>query len=680
MKRLLYILPILALFFGCQKESTLENNALQISSGITNNSLYIGGSEGSTAQFSINAKYDWRILATDGFVCEPSSGQAGNNITITARALQANNTLDTLRLSKLNFKLQSTTFVGIVAYQRPQVIVGNDYKKVYVSAKSGESTTVKLYSATPDVEMSCTDGLACSETKADYTKGEYELAVSATGDRFDTEAEKVGEVGFYVAGKRQAASVEVWRQSALRVEQTVILPSKAGAQASFEVSTPFDFEITNVSSGISAVRGSGNAVQVTAQTENTSSGQILLGKIEIALKSHSACSIAVDVYQRAPKASQTIMYYYLGTNLNAHYKNNIAKTRLALDKNIQGNARVLVFSQSSDYAATLKELRYDAVAGKCIEEVVKEYKLSTPYSVESLASQLADMVEAAPAENYGLIVGSHGKGWIPKSGSRVNRLTARENDLREKMWTPAAGALQTRHIGDGTGKQYNTTEVANAIESAVGKLQYIIFDACFMSSIESVYDLRNVANYIVASPCEVMGAGFPYDEVLPELLLDSGTRYNLDAVCNKYVAYYKAKTAQQSRSACVALIDCSQIEALATVVKRVNAAGARTVKLDGVQAYEGININNNPTHIFYDLEDYVQQSCTDTQAVADFVSQLGKTVTSRYHTDSFYSVYNNKMNAIKHYSGITTSAPIMLDATSLYRDEWQQTEWYKATH
>lgn len=681
MRKFLYILAAAALLVGCQKEPALENSALQISTGITNNSLYIGGSEGSVAQFAINAKYDWHILATEGFVCEPSSGQAGNNITITARALQANNTLDTVRLSKLNFRLKSTTFVGIVAYQRPQVIVGDGYKKVYVSARSGASTTLKIYSATPDFEAVGTAGIGCREVKADYAKGEYELEVSVESDNSTTDVVKKGEVTFEVAGKRQAAQVEVWQQSALRVERDVILSSRSGSQATFEVVTPFDFEVKNTSSQLTAVRGEGNTVVVTANADNTGEEQIRLGEIEIVLKSNSAYGIKVGIYQRATKAAQTIMFYYLGTSLGAHYKNNIAKTALALDNNIQGNARVLVFSQSSDYAATLKELRYDTVAGKCVEEVIKEYKLATPYSVEALATQLSDMVEAAPAKGYGLIIGSHGKGWIPKSSARANlMLSARERELRERLWTPAAGALQTRHMGDASNKQYNTTELANAIESAVGKLQYIIFDACFMANAESAYDLRNVAERIVASPCEVMGAGFPYNVVLPELLHDGGARFDLDAVCSKYVGYYNSLSSQQSRSACVALIDCSQMEALAAAVKRVNAAGVRSVKLDGVQTYEGLSVANNPAHIFYDLEDYVQQACTDAQATQAMVEQLDKTVTSRYHTERFYSVYNSKLNDITHYSGITTSAPIMFDTTSTYHDEWQQTAWYEATH
>ncbi len=676
MKRFLYIFVIivLAALVGCQKEPTLPSGALSIVPGTT---LYIGGSKDSTVDFTINSAYDWRILPTNGFVCEPSNGSAGNGIKITARAIEANNTLDTLLLGDLTFKLKSTKFVGTKMYQYPQIAVGEGGGIVYTEAGDGASTTIKIYSATPDFDIICTDGIACEVSKSDYSKGEYYLTANTSGFNYTSDTVKAGEIGFEVEGKRQAACIEVYRQPALRIERDIILSGTAGSQVSFEVTTPFDFEITGTSSGLSAERGSGNMVIVTAMTANTGDKERLLGSIEIALKDEPSCSVSVNVYQRAPRAAQTIMFHYLGTSLSSYYKTNLAKTKLALGKNIQGSTRVLVFMQNGERAATLSELRYDDVAGECVEEVVKTYKLTTPYTEQALAEQIADMVQYAPAESYGLIWGSHGKGWIPKGGSGKQLLSARDYAIRRKMWTPAPGALQTRNVGDSNATQYDTDELASAIADAGIKLKYLIFDACFMSNVESAYDLRNATEYIVASPCEVMGRGFPYDLVMPQLLLDNGTRFDLDAVCRAFVDHYKSA---DLRSACSAVIDCAQLEALAAVVKRVNSSGSRAVTLDNVQAYEGISSYYNPTHIFYDLEDYVQQSCTDNAAVEAFTAQLDRTVSSRYHTDTFYSAYNGRTNAINHYSGITTSAPIMLDTASQYRDEWQQTEWYKVTH
>ena len=68
------------------------------------------------------------------------------------------------------------------------------------------------------------------------------------------------------------------------------------------------------------------------------------------------------------------------------------------------------------------------------------------------------------------------------------------------------------------------SELAAAIDGSGVRFDYLLFDACFMSSVEALYDLRRAADYIVASPCEVMAHGFPYDTVIPSLFADDGAR------------------------------------------------------------------------------------------------------------------------------------------------------------
>lgn len=154
--------------------------------------------------------------------------------------------------------------------------------------------------------------------------------------------------------------------------------------------------------------------------------------------------------------------------------------------------------------------------------------------------------------------------------------------------------------------------------------------------------------------------------------MNRGTSYDLDKLCSTYVDYYR--TNASTPSACVALTNTSELEALAAATKRVNEAAVKSdFSLSNVQYYEGQSV-----HSFYDLGDMVEQSCADSEAVAAFQAQLDKTVTSRYHTDRFYSAYGGGgkyYHDINYYSGITTSANV-----AHYADSWQQTAWYKATH
>lgn len=682
MKKLSYILLSIAAALavaGCEKAEPAEAGSIVVS-GISDKTLLIGGSEGSATTFSITAAYDWAIIGADGFVCTPSHGSAGKDIAITATATRANDTMEAAYLGELTFKLKSTRFTGISVYQQPQIIIDYGSETVYAEANAGSKATIGFSASTTDFKVEPSEGLEYEFTLRDTQKGKYRIAVSSKGDNFSNETVEVGEVAFSVNGIRQQGTVKVCQQPAIRIDKSrVMLSGHAGAQNTFQVITPFDFGLATSSDGFTMTADGGSTVVVTATAANASDDDTALGTAEVYLTADRTCKVSVDVFQRIGTAPQTILFYFIGTSLQSHFANNITNAMKALDTDIQGKSRVLVFIQSSTTSASLYELQYDPESGAGIREKIRDYTMPAKYTQQMLADFLADMIAFAPARSYGLIIGTHGRGWIPKAGTGAFSRNARRI-AQERIWTTVDGAPQMRHMGDSATTQFNTDEFAAAVESTGVKPDYIIFDACFMSNIESLYDMRRTAGKIVASPCEVMGTGFPYKEILPLLLLDNGTRCDLDAVCRTFVDYYEANSTAAYRSACSALIDCSQIDALAEAVKRVNGSGTQEFDLNELQAYEGISSYYNPTHIFYDLEDYVRRSCADPEAVRAFSEQLDKTVSSRYHTATFYSAYNGLANAIDYYSGITTSAPMELDDKSAYIEEWRQTAWYRATH
>ena len=191
--------------------------------------------------------------------------------------------------------------------------------------------------------------------------------------------------------------------------------------------------------------------------------------------------------------------------------------------------------------------------------------------------------------------------------------------------------------------------------------------------------MKDIADYILGSPCEVMAAGMPYSEMIPVMVSTSPLKERLDTAAKAFVEYYKTNKEGIYSSACSAVIACKELDALAAAVKQANSS-LKDIDPDTIQAYDGVSPSRNPTHIFFDIEDYIVQSCTDAAAVTDFQSQLSRTVSGQHHTETFYSAYNNLANPITSYCGLTTSAPIMLNSASAYRDQWQTTAWYKATH
>ncbi len=684
MKRLLYILALPLLLASCQTPDTAEPGDLAIW-GFSNNMLHIEGRKGASASFMISSKHSWKILNTGGFTCEPSSGEAGENIEITATATAANNTLDTLQLGRIDFKLKDTRFIGVVAHQLPQITFKDSDGVLYTEANKGNTATVGIVSTAPDFEI-VGNGLDCELTYRNQSRKVYEISVTSSEANLSSEYRSLGRLDFYIDGERQEASVDVRQHAALRIDKEKFsLSGGRGSKNSFSVITPFQFDVRSLSQNLYVEKSVANTVTVTALVSNTTDSNVMLGEVELYLTDNPDIAIQVEVYQRIARAPQSILFHFIGTNLLSHFKEDVDEVCEALKENILGDSRVLVFIQSSGSAAALYEYTYDPTDNKVLREHVNDYVIPAVYSREHLQTILSDMVDYAPAERYGLVVGSHGRGWLPSGentrswisdgGSRERSQKGAGYDPREAMWIPVEGAPQMRHLGDRGDARYDIDEFADAVAGTGVMFDYILFDACFMSNVESLYRMRNIAQKIIASPCEIMGGGFPYQDVLPMLLLDKGVKYDLDGACRKYVDYYSSYPFEQYRSACVALVDCSQLEALVVAAKRVNESVAKEYDPADVQIYDGLSSSSNPTHVFYDLEDYVMQSCSDAAAVDAFRQQLDRTVGSRYHTPKFYSAYNGRLNDINYYSGITTSAPC-----GEYAEEWIQTDWYRDTH
>ena len=220
-----------------------------------------------------------------------------------------------------------------------------------------------------------------------------------------------------------------------------------------------------------------------------------------------------------------------------------------------------------------------------------------------------------------------------------------------------------------------------------------------MSSIEASYALRNHTDYVVGSPCEIMGYGSPFDLLLDELVAD-----DLEGACRTYRDYY-ANEYYGSKSGCIATIVCDELDALAAAVKSLNGKSVSdNLDILALQTYEG-----RSAHIFFDIENYMMNAYDDDAAVAAFRSQLDKTVINRFRTDQFYSTYNAQMNAINHFSGVNftpddgcvatlehqikamesdpnadrqrfNKLKEQLNELKYYHPSLRNTDWYKATH
>ncbi len=389
-----------------------------------------------------------------------------------------------------------------------------------------------------------------------------------------------------------------------------------------------------------------------------------------------------NTYEEPVAPQQTLLMYFPwsgndsgSTGLLSHFLTNIDDMEEAIRYNAPEGCRVLVYlverkvetgiggATNTYFEGSLQELK--ARGGKVERVQLTSYRDPDMTEAEQIARLLKDVQAYAPAPRYAMTIGCHGMGWIPATATKA---VSREGSERE-YWE-YEGVEQTRWFGGMTAEfQTEIPTLAEAIRRAGMKMEYILFDDCYMSSVEVAYELKDVTDYLIGSTSEIMAEGFPYTEIGALLLGE----VDYEGICESFYQYYMERSSYPCGT--VAVTVCRELEALAEVMKRINAASEELTasELSQVQVLDGYD----PCR-FYDLGDYVNFYCKDAALRGEFERQLERAVPAafRRHTPTFYSMTSGETD-INAFSGITTSDPSL---SPLVVDVKGSTAWWKATH
>lgn len=365
-----------------------------------------------------------------------------------------------------------------------------------------------------------------------------------------------------------------------------------------------------------------------------------------------------------PNNEQTVfMYLPWSTNLTSNFKQNITDLRKVVARNILKNERIIVFMCTKATEAFLFELVYED--GKEVRKTYKKYEYPSPSytTADGIAAILNDVETYAPAKRYAMIIGCHGLGWIPVSNTQ-----SRSRFSATKRHWEYENVPMTRLFG-GLSPEYQTdiTTLAEGITRVGLKMEYILFDDCYMSGVEVAYDLKDVTEHLIASTSEVMAYGMPYAEIGEYLI----GKVNYEKICEGFHSFYSNYTAMPCGT--LAVTDCSELGNLASIMQDINSQYTFDPTLVGsLQKLDGYS----PV-IFFDCWDYVSKLCPDQGLLAQFKEQLDKTVPFKRNTDYYYTMSGGgKKIKIDTFSGITISDP----STSTEAARKKETAWYAATH
>lgn len=357
----------------------------------------------------------------------------------------------------------------------------------------------------------------------------------------------------------------------------------------------------------------------------------------------------------------TVLVYMIGSNtLSGFVESNISDMQKAVEKGALHNGNLLLYIDR--YGAPTLE-RLSLVNGSVERKVVSTYDSRNSASPEVMASVIDEVKTFYPASTFGLILWSHANGWYPA------HIDADQELLRS-----------TRAFGDDEGEAMNIDEIAAAIPDST--FDFILCDACYMGAAEVAYDLRAECRYYVASPTAVMGAGFPYKDVITHLFsVDKGLVEKLTEVCRSYMDYYRS---YRDPYGAVSLVDMSALDLLSRSVNGALRHQTDSLAVDSVQQYSqerGLSVSYQK--LFFDLDDYVARVCADSSAYAHFADCLDRTVIYADATERYLSSVVGVWRSypLEKYCGLSAYIPgAVADSDEVIDLYYRSLLWYKKTY
>lgn len=345
-----------------------------------------------------------------------------------------------------------------------------------------------------------------------------------------------------------------------------------------------------------------------------------------------------------------------------------------------------------------------------------------------------------PSTSYGLVMWSHGNGWIPSTNVQN---TMSQNSTSSMAYNPSSLPLSAGtaayaspslpisagsaayasaeekypsafgvDVGEGgdmendtdslgkMGTQMDITDMADAIEQSGVHLDYILFDACLMQCVEVAYDLRNVTDYIVASASSTSGYGGYYVNLLPQaLMVYPANDYNVTLIASQY--YYDAVqnpntdaiTGQSLRTeygncgVAISVIKTSELENLASITGTYiprYITNRQEANVQEAQAYSTTDLFNMPD--YYDMGS-AMNLLLSSDDYESWLQQAEKCIIF-HHVSNTYTIgaYNGRelyvpLTDSEHVLGVSMFVPRRIFdgyPYSPYNTYFQQTSWYAA--
>ena len=352
------------------------------------------------------------------------------------------------------------------------------------------------------------------------------------------------------------------------------------------------------------------------------------------------------------KINRTVLVYIgADNNLSNTANSNIYSMNSCISSGMD-NYNLLVFVDRKDVAPALLHIHNFKI------DTVAKYPERDSSDPMILREVIDDVVENWKAEHYGLVMWSHGTGWLPTNMLHYVAPNMNYSPMhRAFSWEDRKGQKPA----------YSCMELDGLVEAIPEDVfDFIVFDACYMGNVEIAYALRNKTPQIVSSCYEIVSYGFPYHIVTRDLL-----NGNVLKSCNEFYRYYNSMNGWEQMAG-ISLVKTEGLDSLARCFRKIIAEYGDTIQtldVSDIQCFDRFT-----HHVFFDLEDFVETICPDSDYLNEFRLQLDQCVP--YHISTPY-IFPGDREEIKvnSYCGLSVYIPLPEYEASGLNAAYRQTEW-----
>lgn len=271
-------------------------------------------------------------------------------------------------------------------------------------------------------------------------------------------------------------------------------------------------------------------------------------------------------------------------------------------------------------------------------------------SAARMRKVIADAKSLAPADEYGIILWSHGDGWL-------------QDGIDETASTSAQQSPGIKAFGSERGYKMNITTLADVLDGE--NFAFVYFDCCYMASIEVEYELRHVTPYIVGSSCELPVDGMPYNQNLRCLFADEADL--VGSARNTYNLYMNTISDNGFWQTCtMSVVRTAGLENLAAATKRIYEQADSCMPED----YKPQKFMTTTTCYYYDFGHYIKALASD-QDYLDWQAALNDCIVYSVATPTIWQQVK-----IESYSGLSTYIFTSESDAIAQRKNYATLSWY----